>query len=66
MSENKKKLKQAEDELLRRLAEAGEGSLLDNDDLIRTLEETKTKSIEISEAIEIGEKTSQEIETARQ
>jgi hypothetical protein len=33
MSENKKKLNDAENELLRRLAEA-EGSLLDNDDLI--------------------------------
>lgn len=65
MSDNKKKLKEAEDDLLRRLAEV-QGSLLDNEDLIRTLEETKTKSIEIEEAIKIGEVTSQEIETARQ
>jgi dynein heavy chain len=50
MSENKKKLNDAENDLLRRLAEA-EGSLLDNDELIQTLEETKTKSIEIEEAI---------------
>jgi len=50
MSENKKKLNEAENELLKRLAEA-EGSLLDNDELIQTLEETKTKSIEIEEAI---------------
>jgi dynein heavy chain len=57
MSDNKKKLKEAEDELLKRLAEA-EGSLLDNDELIQTLEQTKLKSIEIAEAIKIGEETS--------
>ena len=33
MSENRKKLKEAEDDLLKRLADA-EGSLLDNDELI--------------------------------
>jgi dynein heavy chain len=54
MSSNRKKLKEAEDDLLKRLAEA-EGSLLDNDELIQTLEETKNKSIEIAEAIKIGE-----------
>lgn len=64
MSENKKKLKQAEDDLLKRLAEA-EGSLLDNDELIQTLEQTKQKSIEIAEDIKTGELTSQEIEIAR-
>lgn len=37
MSENKKKLKEAEDELLQRLAES-KGSLLDDDELIQTLE----------------------------
>ena len=54
MSSNRKKLKEAEDDLLKRLAEA-EGSLLDNDELIQTLEETKNKSVEIAEAIKIGE-----------
>ena len=61
MSENKIKLKQAEDDLLKRLAEA-EGSLLDNDELIQTLEDTKEKSIQIEEAIETGRVTAQEIE----
>ena len=42
MSDNRKKLKDAEDDLLKKLAEAS-GSLLDNDELIATLEETKTK-----------------------
>jgi len=37
MSENKKKLKDAEDELLKKLAE-NTGSLLDNEPLINTLE----------------------------
>ena len=47
MSENKKKLKEAEDELLKKLAE-NTGSLLDNEPLINTLEETKKKSIGIN------------------
>lgn len=63
MSENKKKLKEAEDDLLQKLAEA-KGSLLDDEELIKTLEETKTKSIEISEAIKIGEITKIDIEQA--
>lgn len=64
MSENKKKLNDAENELLRRLAEA-EKSLLEDEELIQTLEETKTKSIEIEEAIANGEITAKEIENAR-
>ena len=40
MSANRKKLKEAEDDLLHRLATA-KGSLLDNDELIATLEKTK-------------------------
>lgn len=65
MSENKRKLKEAEDELLKKLAE-NKGSLLDDEPLINTLEETKKKSVEITEAIEIGIVTQKEIETARQ
>lgn len=65
MSENKKKLKEAEDELLKKLAE-NTGSLLDNEPLINTLEETKKKSIEITEAIEVGAITQKEIDIARQ
>lgn len=38
---------------------------MDNYELIQTLEETKNKSIEITEAISIGEETSKEIEIAR-
>lgn len=38
---------------------------MDNYELIQTLEETKNKSIEITEAISIGEETAKEIEIAR-
>ena len=65
MSENRKKLKDAEDLLLQTLSEA-KGSLLENTVLIETLEQTKQKSIEIAEAIQIGEETGKEIEAARQ
>ena len=65
MSENRKKLKEAEDQLLNSLSEAS-GSLLDNEPLIATLEATKKVSIEISEDIAKGEITAQEIEEARQ
>jgi len=64
-SENRKTLKELEDALLKGLAES-QGSLLDNDELIKTLENTKNKSVEIFEALKQGEITSQEIEQARQ
>lgn len=47
MSENRKKLKSAEDKLLQTLSES-KGSLLDNYELIQTLEETKNQSNEIT------------------
>lgn len=40
MSDNRKKLKDAEDDLLQKLADSS-GSLLDDDALIKTLEDTK-------------------------
>jgi dynein heavy chain len=58
MSVNRKKLKEAEDELLNSLSESS-GSLLENEPLIETLESTKRVSIEITEDIEKGEITSQ-------
>jgi dynein heavy chain len=57
MSVNRKKLKEAEDELLNSLSESS-GSLLENEPLIETLESTKRVSIEITEDIEKGEITS--------
>lgn len=45
-SENKKLLKDLEDSLLRELA-TSTGNMLDNTELISTLEETKTKADEV-------------------
>jgi dynein heavy chain len=49
-------LKEAEDDLLQSLSNS-KGSLLDNTELIETLEKTKNKSREIAEAIAEGEIT---------
>lgn len=65
MSENRKKLKEAEDNLLFSLSNS-EGSLLDDEPLIATLENSKRLSVEISEDITKGEVTQWEIEEARQ
>lgn len=48
MSLNKSLLKELEDSLLRELANST-GSMLDNAELIRTLDETKTKAVESNE-----------------
>ncbi len=41
------------------------GSILDNDELIATLEETKEKSVFISKAIEDAKETKADIDKAR-
>jgi dynein heavy chain len=64
MSDNRSVLSELEDKLLFGLASAT-GSLLENDELIATLEETKTKSTAITEAIEKGKITEKIIEEAR-
>ncbi|KAJ3349859.1 Dynein heavy chain 10, axonemal [Entophlyctis luteolus] len=64
MSSNKSLLKDLEDTLLRELA-ASTGSMLDNVDLIRTLEETKSKATEISQKIALANHTSAEVEISR-
>jgi dynein heavy chain len=63
-SENKKLLKDLEDSLLRELA-TSTGNMLDNTELIDTLEETKTKAFEVSEKLKLGAKTSKDIERLR-
>lgn len=63
-SENKKLLKDLEDSLLRELA-TSTGNMLDNTELIDTLEETKTKATEVSEKLKLGAKTSKDIERLR-
>eukprot|EP00930_Biecheleria_cincta_P003159 TRINITY_DN104093_c0_g1_i1.p1 TRINITY_DN104093_c0_g1~~TRINITY_DN104093_c0_g1_i1.p1 ORF type:complete len:2548 (+),score=550.26 TRINITY_DN104093_c0_g1_i1:162-7646(+) len=64
MSDNRQVVKSLEDTLLRELA-ASKGSILDNDELIQTLNNAKAKSIEINESLESAAKTAQEIEKTR-
>ncbi len=64
MSDNKQLLKTLEDTLLRELANST-GNILDNDELIGTLEETKAKATEITEKLTLAATTSAEIEKAR-
>uniref|UniRef100_A0A8C2JKF3 Dynein heavy chain 10, axonemal-like n=1 Tax=Cyprinus carpio TaxID=7962 RepID=A0A8C2JKF3_CYPCA len=63
-SENKRLLKDLEDSLLRELA-TSTGNMLDNVELIQTLEETKTKATEVFEKLKLAEKTANDIETLR-
>ncbi|XP_069789574.1 dynein axonemal heavy chain 10 isoform X2 [Narcine bancroftii] len=63
-SENKKLLKDLEDSLLRELA-TSTGNMLDNVELVETLEETKTKATEVSEKLKLAEKTAIDIDKLR-
>ncbi|TPP59989.1 Dynein heavy chain 10 axonemal [Fasciola gigantica] len=63
-SQNKKLLKDLEDSLLRELA-TSTGNMLDNVDLVDTLEETKAKATEVTEKLELGAKTAVDIDQLR-
>nr|XP_015221526.1 PREDICTED: dynein heavy chain 10, axonemal [Lepisosteus oculatus] len=63
-SENKKLLKDLEDSLLRELA-TSTGNMLDNVELVQTLEETKSKATEVSEKLKLAEKTAVDIDKLR-
>ncbi|OAF67720.1 1-alpha DHC [Intoshia linei] len=63
-SHNKRLLKDLEDSLLRELS-ATTGNMLDNVELISTLEETKSKAKEVSEKLKLGSKTAKEIDIMR-
>ncbi len=63
-SVNKKLLKDLEDSLLRELA-TSTGNMLDNVELVSTLEETKSKASEVGEKLKLGAKTAEEIEKNR-
>ncbi|KAL3856163.1 hypothetical protein ACJMK2_010948 [Sinanodonta woodiana] len=63
-SVNKKLLKDLEDSLLRELAQS-QGNMLDNVELISTLEETKTKATEVFEKLKLGAKTAVDIDKLR-
>jgi dynein heavy chain len=65
LSENKVLLKKCEDTLLRELAYAT-GNLLENEELVLTLEKTKATAVEISAKIEIANQTAKDIATTRQ
>ncbi|KAJ3299892.1 Dynein heavy chain 10, axonemal [Borealophlyctis nickersoniae] len=64
MSQNKGLLKDLEDTLLRELA-SSTGLMLDNVELIRTLEETKSKATEIGQKLVLANQTSAEVEASR-
>lgn len=61
----KKKLVELEDKILRLLNEA-KGSLLDDEQLVNTLQTSKTTSQEVSEQLTIAEQTEIKIDTARE
>ncbi|NWX97079.1 DYH10 protein, partial [Nothoprocta ornata] len=63
-SENKNLLKDLEDSLLRELA-TSTGNMLDNMDLVQTLEETKSKATEVTEKLNLAEKTAVDIDQLR-
>ncbi|KAI4888942.1 hypothetical protein NFI96_027441 [Prochilodus magdalenae] len=63
-SENKRLLKDLEDSLLRELA-TSTGNMLDNVELVYTLEETKSKASEVFEKLKMAENTSVDIDRLR-
>lgn len=63
-SDNKRLLKDLEDSLLRELA-TSTGNMLDNVELVATLEETKSKASEVAEKLKLGAKTAIEIDKMR-
>uniref|UniRef100_A0A3B3TNK4 Dynein axonemal heavy chain 10 n=1 Tax=Poecilia latipinna TaxID=48699 RepID=A0A3B3TNK4_9TELE len=63
-SDNKKLLKNLGDSLLRELA-TSTGNMLDNTELVETLEETKLKSTEVFEKLKLAQKTAVDIDKLR-
>jgi dynein heavy chain len=61
----KRKLVDLENLILRLLSEAT-GSLLDDDELVKTLQSSKTTSIEVNEQLAVAEATEIKIDTARE
>lgn len=61
---NKSLLSTLEDSLLRELANST-GNMLDNEELIQTLENTKSKAAEVTTKLELAENTSKDIEETR-
>ncbi|CEL98551.1 unnamed protein product [Vitrella brassicaformis CCMP3155] len=65
VADGKKRLKDLEDEILRLLS-VSQGSLIDDIDLINTLQESKTISEEVTQQLEISEQTMKKIDQARE
>ena len=63
-SVNKRLLKELEDSLLRELVTSS-GNMLDNVELVQTLEDTKAKAGEVADKLKLGERTAVEIEKNR-
>lgn len=63
-SDNKKLLKDLEDALLRELATT-QGNMLDNSELVQTLEETKSKASEVADKLKLAAKTAIDIDKLR-
>ncbi|XP_010291294.1 PREDICTED: dynein heavy chain 10, axonemal, partial [Phaethon lepturus] len=63
-SDNKNLLKDLEDSLLRELT-SSTGNMLDNLDLVQTLEETKSKATEVIEKLNLAETTAVDIDHLR-
>jgi len=63
-SVNMRLLKELEDSLLRELV-TSTGNMLDNVELVHTLENTKAKAGEVAEKLKLGERTAAEIESNR-
>ena len=61
----KKKIKDLEDEILRLLNEA-QGSLLDDETLVVTLDSSKITSAEVTEQLVVAEQTEIKIDKARE
>ena len=51
---------------LQRLLNTAQGSLLDDEQLVNTLQSSKTTSMEVTEQLEISEQTEVKIDTARE
>ena len=65
VADGKRKLVELEDEILRLLAEST-GSLLDDENLVTTLQASKVTSEEVTEQLEVAEVTEKKIDIARE
>ena len=65
LAAGKRRMEELEDEILKMLSEAS-GSLLDNEELVATLQNSKTVSEEIKQQLQVTEATEKKIDKARE